>query len=323
MEKQGVPAEQTAVVEMPPVKGPGERLRAARAAAGLTVEGVADDLHLSPEVLEAIERDDYSHLPGRVFARGYLRNYARLVDLPVDQVLAAFDASAPAPGGEGPGLQTVVSVQQIRSQARSSHSVVRAVTWVVVLALIALLLTWWQGYLELPGISQSASDARSDAPVILLPPVGEAVPPSIQRDVAPLLQDEKPAATAEPAASAPAAPSAAVADHAAVTATPEVQPVAAPAAQVPPPAPAVPETVIELSGRSWLEVLDSSGAFKLNGTFEKGYRKTFEGEPPYRIAIGNYTAARVLVGGSPVDLLPHFNGRIVRFTLDPREPLPQ
>jgi cytoskeleton protein RodZ len=108
-------------------------------------------------------------------------------------------------------------------------------------------------------------------------------------------------------------------------ATPErstgVTEAAAPPAE--PPAPAVPETAIELSGRSWLEVQDSSGAFKLNGTFEKGYRKTFEGEPPYRIAIGNYTAARVLVGGNPVDLLPHFNGRIVRFTLDPREPLPQ
>lgn len=319
MEKQGVSAEQITVVEGPRAKGPGERLRVARAAAGLTVEAVADDLHLGPEVLEAIERDDYSHLPGRVFARGYLRNYARLVDLPVDQVLADFDASAPAPGGEGPALQTVVSVRQIRSQARSSHSVVRAVTWVVVLALAALLLTWWQGYLELPGIIQEASDTRSDAPVILLPPVGEAVPPSIQRDVAPLLQDEKPAATAEPAASGPAVPGQA----AAVPATPEASAGAATTAQPVAPTPTVPETAIELTARSWLEVLDSSGAFKLNGTFEKGYRKTFEGEPPYRIAIGNYTGARVLVGGNPVDLLPHFNGRIVRFTLDPREPLPQ
>jgi len=325
VEKQGVPAEETPVVEAPRAKGPGERLRAARAAAGLTVEGVADDLHLSPEVLEAMERDDYSHLPGRVFARGYLRNYARLVDLPVDQILAAFDASAPAPGGEGPALQTVVSVRQIRSQARSSHSVVRAVTWVVVLALVALLLTWWQGYLEWPEMIQGSGDARPDAPVILLPPVGEAVPPSIQRDVAPLLQDERPAATAEPAANAPAAPSAPVAgDAAAVLATPAVtsaDQAAAPPAE--PPTPTIPETAIELSGRSWLEVIDSSGAFKLNGTFEKGYRKTFEGEPPYRIAIGNYTVARVLVGGNPVDLLPHFNGRIVRFTLDPREPVPQ
>jgi cytoskeleton protein RodZ len=190
----------------------------------------------------------------------------------------------------------------------------------VVLALVALLQTWWQGYLEWPGIPQSASDMRSDAPVILLPPLGETAPPSIQRDVAPLLQDEKPV---EPLGGTPAAPSALSGETAAGPGTPEGTPVAPVAEQAPPPAPAVPETVIELSGRSWLEVLDSSGAFKLNGTFEKGYRKTFEGEPPYRIAIGNYTAARVLVGGKLVDLLPHFNGRIVRFTLDPREPLPQ
>lgn len=319
MEKQGVPAEPSAVVEAPLPKGPGDKLRAARAAAGLTVEGVADDLHLSPEVLEAIERDDYSQLPGRVFARGYLRNYARLVDLPVDHVLAAFDASAPTAGEQASALRTVVSVEQIRSQARSSHSAIRAVTWFIVLGLLALLLTWWQGYLEWPGVTQTAGEARMDTPVILLPPAGESAPPSIQRDVAPLLQDEVPAVAKEPgAAPVVAAPPAAPAAGTAA----EPAPAAAPSAPVQR-APAVPETAIELTGRSWLEVFDSSGAFKLNGTFEKGYRKTFEGEPPYRIAIGNYTAARVLVGGNPVDLLPHFNGRIVRFTLDPREPLPQ
>jgi hypothetical protein len=68
-----------------------------------------------------------------------------------------------------------------------------------------------------------------------------------------------------------------------------------------------------------VEVLDSSGAFKLNGTFDKGFRKPFEGQPPYRVAIGNYNVARLLVDGKAVDLLPHFNGRLVRLTLDPRE----
>ena len=327
MEKHGAPMEPTNVVEIPSVRGPGERLRAARTAAGLTVQGVADDLHLSADLLEAIERDDYARLPGRVFVRGYLRSYARLVDLPVEPVLAAFDANAPAPEEEAPRLQTVVSVRQIRSQARSSHSAVRAVTWIIVLALAALLLTWWQGYLEWPGVARFAVDGQTDAPVVLLP-AGEAVPPSIQRDFAPLLQDEKaspvrePGPAISPVTTEQSAPSAVGAEAPPATAAATVSAQPAETAQTPPAA-LVPETVIELTARSWLEVLDSSGSFKLNGTFEKGFRKTLEGQPPYRIAIGNYTAARVLVGGKPVDLLPHFNGRLVRFTLDPREPLPQ
>ena len=90
----------------------------------------------------------------------------------------------------------------------------------------------------------------------------------------------------------------------------------------PPPA-AAPAVVLELTGRSWIEVLDSSGAFKVNGTFDRGFRRAFDGQPPYRVAIGNFEAARLLVDGKPMDLRPHFNGRLVRLTLDPREPQPR
>jgi cytoskeleton protein RodZ len=306
VEQPGKGVDASNVVELPVGRGPGERLRAARTAAGLTLQGVADDLHLGVELLEALERDDYSRLPSRVFVRGYLRNYARLVDLPADAILAAFDGQAGGDQAAAPGLRTVVSARQIRSQVRSSHSAVRAVTWIIVLALGALLLTWWQGYLEWPGGPGGFGDAQNAAPVVILP-AGETVSPSIQRDVAASLPEEK------------VAPAVAERPVAAATATPE--PASPPAAEPPPVV--APVVALELTGRSWVEVLDSSGAVKINGTFEKGYRKTLEGQPPYRIAIGNYNAARLLVDGKPVDLLPHFNGRLVRLTLDPREPRPQ
>jgi cytoskeleton protein RodZ len=294
------------VVGLPVGRGPGERLRAARTAAGLTLQAVADDLHLAVDLLEALERDDYARLPGRVFVRGYLRNYARLVELPPDAILATFDATASDEQAAAPGLRTVVSARQIRSQVRSSHSAVRAVTWIIVLALGALLLTWWQGYLEWPGITGGTGDAQNAAPIFILP-AGETVSPSIQRDVAASLAEEKPAPVAEerPVASPRAT----------------AEPAPPPAAEAPPAA--VPVVALELTGRSWVEVVDSSGAFKINGTFEKGYRKTLEGQPPYRISIGNYNAVRLLVDGKPLDLLPHFNGRLVRLTLDPREQRPQ
>ena len=44
-------AEASNVVELPIGRGPGERLRAARTAAGLTLQGVADDLHLGVDAL--------------------------------------------------------------------------------------------------------------------------------------------------------------------------------------------------------------------------------------------------------------------------------
>jgi cytoskeleton protein RodZ len=308
VEKHEMGGDSSNVVELPVGRGPGERLRAARTAAGLTLQAVADDLHLGVDVLEALERDDYAKMPGRVFVRGYLRKYARLVDLPADALLATFDAHVPVEDVAVPVLHTVVSARQIRSQARSSHSAVRAVTWIVVLVLAALLLTWWQGYLQWPVDALRSGEVQGEATVIVLP--GDTVSPAMQRDVAPLLQDEKVAVAPAADRPLPQAPAAS-----ASTPTP-AEPAPAPAAPVPP-------IVLELGARSWVEVLDSSGTFKLNGTFEKGFRKTFEGQPPYRISIGNLNAARLSVGGKAVDLQPHFNGRLVRLTLDPRETRPQ
>ena len=69
--------------------GPGERLRSARVSAGLELSKVAAQLHLNDAMVHALERDDYRAMPGRVFIRGYLRNYARLVGVPAESVLSS------------------------------------------------------------------------------------------------------------------------------------------------------------------------------------------------------------------------------------------
>jgi len=63
------------------IAGPGQLLRAEREALGVTVREVADTLNLSITVIQALEADDYDRLPGVVFARGYIRAYARLLEL--------------------------------------------------------------------------------------------------------------------------------------------------------------------------------------------------------------------------------------------------
>lgn len=69
---------------------PGMALAAARKAQGLTVENVAGRLRLSPIQIKAIEADDFTALPGAVFARGFVRNYARLLDLNAEPLLLAM-----------------------------------------------------------------------------------------------------------------------------------------------------------------------------------------------------------------------------------------
>ena len=68
------------------------RLRAAREERGLSVDEVAHDLHLDRNIILALESADYEGLGAPVFVRGYLRSYARLLELPEEDIVAAFDA---------------------------------------------------------------------------------------------------------------------------------------------------------------------------------------------------------------------------------------
>ena len=65
---------------------PGQRLRSGREALGLSQADIAARMHLSASYIRALESDDYARLPEAAFVRGYIKNYARLVKLPGDEL---------------------------------------------------------------------------------------------------------------------------------------------------------------------------------------------------------------------------------------------
>ena len=84
---------------------PGEILRAARELQGWSFESVAEELRLLPNVVEALENDDYSHTAGWTYAVGYLRNYARLAGVSIEQAITDRKELLP-PKEDGPGTMT-------------------------------------------------------------------------------------------------------------------------------------------------------------------------------------------------------------------------
>ena len=68
---------------------PGERLARARQAQGLSTGDVARRLKLSVWQIEALESGNYAPLPGAIFVRGFIRNYARLLKLDAEALLEA------------------------------------------------------------------------------------------------------------------------------------------------------------------------------------------------------------------------------------------
>ena len=69
-------------------RGVGQRLSAARKKWGLSVQEAAQCLNLSADTITALEQDAYERLPGKTFALGYLRAYAKLLKLDHEQLIA-------------------------------------------------------------------------------------------------------------------------------------------------------------------------------------------------------------------------------------------
>lgn len=70
---------------------PGQVLAAARDAVGVTRREVAEALNLPLRTIEAIENDDEARLPAKVFARGYIRAYAKLLEIDPDPLVVMLD----------------------------------------------------------------------------------------------------------------------------------------------------------------------------------------------------------------------------------------
>ncbi len=59
---------------------------------GISIQEAADYLKLSRKQVEALENDDYSSLPGTTFVRGFMRNYAKFLELDLEPIMAWLSA---------------------------------------------------------------------------------------------------------------------------------------------------------------------------------------------------------------------------------------
>jgi len=76
---------------IPSDESPGRSLREAREVRGLSIADVVNSIKFSGRQIEAIERNDFAHLPGATFVRGLIRSYAKLLQLDPQPLLAMLD----------------------------------------------------------------------------------------------------------------------------------------------------------------------------------------------------------------------------------------
>lgn len=278
----------------------GAMLRAAREAAGLSVDAVAQQLKLAPRQVLALEDGDFAKLPGRTFVRGFLRNYARLVNVNAEAVLAALASSA-AP--VSPALHaTAPTIGELPASDQSRPAWAR---WLIPITLVAIIAT-----AAIYEFTRGGSESRRS---IQPPPAAnEPEPPA-----APKAASEAETTLANPLA-APASPAATPASTAAAPVNPAAAPVssaAAPASQAAVPAGGEVPLVLTFRDSSWTEVRDATGRVLLSQMIPGGQSRTLAGVPPIELVIGNAGEASLSYRGKAIDLVPYTRQNVARVVL--------
>lgn len=287
-----------------PALRPGRVLSEARSRRNQTVAEIAQQLKLSASQVEALEADDYSRLPGPVFVRGFVRNYARLMELDVETLVA--------------GLTMPLDPLATGAAIPHSHNIPfpdgRGPRWPIYAALIAVL----SAIVVLFEFMYSSPPA--EVTVVPAPKAEEAAPatPALAQPLFPPQSDvSAPVATqpaVEPAPVAPVpAPSAVLAPVPAPAAVPATQaPATAPEAK----RPGAAEMKMVFERQSWVEVRDRDDRIVFSQLNPAGAVQIVHGLPPLNVVIGNASGVKVTYKGRVMDLTPHTKVEVARFTLD-------
>lgn len=163
----------------------GEWLRRQREMREISIRDIAERTKISLRYLEAMEADRFDLLPAPIFAKGFLREYARYVGLSPDEVVNHYLAVHQPEEVDDPGDQTLVAMERRRKRKGRSW------TWGLFLLLAGALL------LALVAVFSWLNDRRQAEPAAAAPP-----PPQVSAPAEPPVQAAQalppPAAVPEP-----------------------------------------------------------------------------------------------------------------------------
>lgn len=289
--------------------GPGPRLQAARESKSLTVEAVATQLKLTRGTVQALESEQWDALHARTYARGYFVIYVKFLGLPMDELLAQFNAQYSEP--ETTGLRV----------ATQSASDDRPFPWLPVSLLVGVLIVCLLAY-------QHWSDRQQSTPAA--PDVVETEPEPQDRQldtdlIAPMarstLDDEPAEQGTDPAVNEP------------VEAASRFEPVQIDLAALetnsePSAEPAAADTDVEqlapageamltmhFNEASWVEVEDANTQVLISRVVSGGETVSLVGSAPLSVRLGKAQRVEVFFNEQRVDISDDIVGNVARFTL--------
>lgn len=269
---------------------PNVRLSQARQAQNLTTADVARRLKLSVWQVEALESGQYQQLPGLVFVRGFIRNYARLLKLDPEELVHAATGLLPqsAPRPETPPSRDIPfpAAGTWRWQRYAAAAAV----------IVALLAVYEFFFNDEPGTVRTRP-----GPVAALPSSQEPRPaPSKKpRDA----QARQPAAATESSPqvsrAVPVATSAGASQPRERIAHPDER-----------------EVRLVFEVESWVEIRDRNDQTIFSQLNQPGTARRISGVPPLSIVVGNAQGVKMTYAGRDIDLARHTKIDVARLKLE-------
>ena len=323
------------------VIGPGQMLAEARIKMGLSQEQVAEKLNFRPLLVRDIEAEIYDKSLPTTFNRGYLRNYAKLVNISVEQVLASYEMLGVAEA-QGAELQSFSK----NTEKQAENNLVMWISYLVIALLIGSTVMWWLQDVKKDGTSVVLPENKSDKNVVIKPqrtPVSAIKPVTAKSNGKSIDNQAAQAGTErtnslEPVNNSESAEqvSAAQVSHLEPATTPEQENSLERAdnpAQINNTAsvdsaqnnekllasqqslPAVSTAVFTFSGDCYVNIFDATGERIAYGLKKSGYVMTISGVAPLNITIGRPDLVAISFDGQAVDMSMYSGGNIAKFNL--------
>jgi len=272
----------------------GSILRNARINLGLSVLDVAGQIKFAPRQIEALEADDFQHLPEMPFVRGFVRSYAKILKLDPQKLLSTLALTQSV---QSSSELTPTSVNVPFPDKHVMHR--QNLIWLGLALLVAVLVVVLakKNYTDfpvantvklvetpvsLPAEIQSSSTMDSVSSVAETPVISakKGVKPSVS-PVQPLKRDEKTSVSQSPQAQSEG-----------------------PAVELTEPTPSG-TLRIEFESESWVEIKDRDGNILLSQMYQPGSDLQLQGNAPLSVLIGHAQSARVFYRDKQIDLTPY------------------
>jgi cytoskeleton protein RodZ len=277
----------------------GTMLREARERLGLSVADVAAQIKFAPRQIEALEADDFKHLPEAAFLRGFVRSYAKILHLDLQPLLTALpqakeattelippSVEVPYPAEHVPQRQTLVMLGAA-----------------LLLAVIALGFSVWHFTNPLRHSTGAKIETQVPLPdekqVIAEPPVqkhnsvasSDSAEPKRESSATVVQSSVRPAKTRSSQA--------------------ELQSETADSGNKDDAATQTTTLRLVFDEESWTEITDKDGKIISSQVNPRGSELNVEGHLPLSLVIGHAATTHLYQDGEPVDLTPYINSSSV------------